>query len=402
MQDKKVVDLHIHSHFSIPSSPFMDVKNITRLAKVKGVDVLGTGDILFKPWLNEILDKTCEDSTGFFSREDINFILSSELCLSFRMGNTNRKFHLIITFPNVKTLNDFKKTFQKESNFEISARPTIHLNPKLFLKKISEISTEIYIIPAHIFTPWYGLLGTNCNFFSIEECFEEESHRIGALETGLSSDPALAYSVERLRKFTMVSFSDAHSPMHLGREAIVLKNARNYKEIFSSFLLNKSNFIMTIEVFPQTGKYFSTGHRKCKYKVDSLAINGMKCGICGKKLTLGVKDRIIQLGGSINSNFTELPFMHSLSLPELYKTIPNIAKKYSIDRFYEMILSEFRNEIDFFVFSSIERIKDVFGEGVARCIYLIRNGSVVFESGYDGIYGKIYLKKVYENKKISF
>lgn len=398
MQNKKIIDLHVHSHFSIPSSSLMNVKNIISFAKIKGINVIGTGDILFKPWLSEILEETHEESSGFFSRNDISFILSAELCISFRMDNKNRKFHLIITFPNIKTLIEFKKTFEKESNFEVSPRPTIHLKPKLFLKKISEISSEIFVIPAHIFTPWYGLLGMKCGFSSIEECFEEESYRIFALETGLSADPVLAYSIKELKRFIMVSFSDAHSPMHLGREAIVIKEARNYKEIFNSFLENTGNFIMTIENFPQLGKYFSTGHRKCKNKIDSFSTNNVKCNICGEKLTIGVKDRIIQLGGSLESSYTRFPFIHTLSLPELYKVCSKITRKYSINRLYEIVLSEFKSEIEFVAFSSIEKIKDVFGEELARCIYLIRNERIDFESGYDGIYGKIRLSESFGEK----
>lgn len=393
MQKREVVDLHVHSHFSIPSSRQMIIKEMISYSLIKGVTIIGSGDILFEPWEKEIRDNASEDSSGFYIVDDFKIILSTEINLVFEKWGKMRKVHLILAFPNSKVLNDFKRVVKEKSNVEISPRPVVYMSPQDLLKSSKSISDMIHIIPAHIFTPWFGILGHNADFASIEECFGEQSNQIFALETGLSADPFIGYKVEQIRKFTLVSFSDAHSPSHIGREATVISATESYVELFEKLKHpGKDSFIMTIEMFPEEGKYFASGHRKCGVSVKTIENEGI-CPVCGRKLTVGVYQRIKELSKGQNGNFAKSPFVHILPLQELLNECRKIKKDIDVKKEYFNSIKEFGSEYEVLIFSEKEALKNALGERITECIISLREGRVNKICGFDGKYGKITLKE---------
>lgn len=370
----------------------MSLANICRHARIKGLTVIGTGDILFAPWRTEVLSCTVVDSSGFLLYDDLKIVPTTEVCLSFYQMNRLRKVHLLVVFPDISCIRDFVHVFSKSANFEHAARPTIKINGEIFIKNVRGISEEILVIPAHIFTPWYGILGANSGFDSIKDCFREEVSHIFAVETGLSADPALAYSVPFLRNFSFVSFSDAHSPGNLGREAIVVREVKTYRQLFNLLKHGEpTEFFLTIEVFPETGKYFRSGHRKCGFISESPAPQ-VVCPVCGKTATQGVESRILQLGGNTENNFSKVPFVHTVSLMEFLKMCKSIIPEFDTMATYEKAIAELGSEFEVMVFAGKEKLASCLGKEFAEYVMMLRSGHVKKEYGYDGLYGRISLK----------
>lgn len=370
----------------------MNIENIVNQSKVKGVNVVGTGDILFPLWKKEVVNRTSLESSGLFVREGVKFVLTAEVCLiSEELGKT-RKVHLLLTFPDLYAVDVFAKVFNIYSNFEISPRPSIHISGMQFVKLLKKVSPDINVIPAHIFTPWYGILGGNSGFDSVEDCFGDQTDHIFACETGLSADPFLAYSIASLRKYSMVSFSDAHSPGRIGREAIVVEKFTTYKDLFRIIRSHDpESFLLTIEVLPEEGKYFSSGHRKCGYKSSSYLEN-RNCPVCGKPLTQGVIDRIRELGGDSSGKFTYVPFKHVIPLTELLRSCKKRHRSIDFEGEYKRAIELFENELNVLIFAKESDLKTVLSLDFVQCIVDLRKENVDKESGYDGVYGKIKIR----------
>jgi uncharacterized protein (TIGR00375 family) len=389
MQNISVLDLHIHSHYSIPSSKEMNIGGIYKHAVVKGVNVVGTSDILFPQWSEELKKSIEPKNDGTFAYKDILFILTSEVNLVFERFEKVRKVHLLLTFPDFKSVNDLSKALKDD--LKKSARPTIHLDGKTFVGIVKQVNNCINIIPAHIWTPWFGLLGSFSGFENVFECFEDETKNILALETGLSSDPKLCYSVKSLRNFPLVSFSDAHSPSNIGREAVVLQNVKGYNEIFNSIGSVNDNFLMTIEEFPEYGKYFADGCRKCKY--STIDFKDKICPLCGRLLVIGVYHRIVKMPDYDDKDVVvKVPFNHTVPLRDVIAQAMHIGvfdKKVEI--VYNLGIEAFLNELNVLVFMPLNVLQTVFPENVLRALSLLREERVKKIPGYDGVYGKIIL-----------
>jgi uncharacterized protein (TIGR00375 family) len=390
MQNLRVLDLHIHSHYSIPSSRDMNVENIYKYALNKGVNVVGSGDVLFPQWRRELARVLEENNNGTYSYKKINVILSSEVNLVFEKFGKLRKIHMLVTFPNFKSVTDFSKAIK--SDLTKSARPTIHVDGKSFVEIAKKVNKAIQIIPAHIWTPWFGLLGSFSGFDGVDECFEDESANVLALETGLSADPALCYSVRSLRRFSLVSFSDAHSPSRIGREAVILRNVEGYDGIFAAIRSKNDEFVMTIEEFPENGKYFADGCRKCKFSSLDFTGQNSLCPICKHPLTKGVYHRIIEMPDHDDKEYSGIPFVHVIPLEDAIaqsmhlNVVDNRAKI-----IYNSAIDFFSNEINVLVFEPISNLKEVLPLNLVEAIELIRLGRVNRIPGYDGVYGKIIL-----------
>ncbi len=370
----------------------MDIEGIYNFAVRKGVNVLGTGDALFPKWHKEIVNEIEPCGNGLFAYKTINFILTAEVNLVFESRGKDRGIHLVLTFPDFCSVDALSRALNVD--FDKSARPTIYLTAYQFVNLAKKINPRINIIPAHIWTPWFGVLGSRHGFDSIEECFEEETLSVTGLETGLSSDPLLSYSVENVRSFTMISSSDAHSPSRIGREATVLKGVEGYDDIFNSIKnADKEKFVFTIEEFPEQGKYFADGHKKCHYSKLGFTNNEF-CPICGKKLTIGVWHRIMQLSDAENpSRFIKIPFIHLLPLRDVIAQafkVGKLAKK--VETEYNKGVEAFYNELNILVFTSLNEIRSVFPENIVKAIDALRKERVKKVPGYDGVYGKIILE----------
>ncbi|BAL81278.1 endonuclease Q family protein [Caldisericum exile] len=378
MQEIDILDYHLHSFFSIPSSRFMDIPHMVEYAKVKGVTILGTGDIFLPKWKEQI-SKNLSFENGFYYFGDFPFILTGEVNLTFERDR-KKSFHVVLAFPTIKDVEEFEKAFKKFSNFEIIARPNIKVTPKEFVRILKNINPSVPIILAHIFTPHYGALGSSNNFESLKEIFETDFIDNLFIETGLSADPKMVYSVSELRMYPILSSSDSHSPTHIGREATATKKASGFYELFENLKDVSNNF--TIENFPQLGKYYLDGHRKCKYKTNDFSVS--ICPVCGKYLTKGVLHRVEELGKTPQNNVSTLKYFYFIPLEEI---LNRTYKKSEQGKIYLTLISEFGNELNVVLFSDLNDVALFVNDKTLRYLEHIRNGLLNFEYGYDGVYG---------------
>ncbi|MCX6738410.1 MAG: endonuclease Q family protein, partial [Candidatus Parcubacteria bacterium] len=297
-----IADLHIHSKYSRATSPEADLDHIYESAKIKGIQVVGTGDFTHPKWIQEIEQKLEPAEQGLFkmkkSQDEIRFLLSSEISCIYKYKDKVRKVHNIILAPSLEAVKKINETLSKIGNIHSDGRPIIGLNSKELLKIALEADENCLFVPAHCMTPWFAIFGSKSGFDSIEECFDEYSKYIFALETGLSADPANIWLIPDGRRVALISNSDAHSPSKLGREANVFNTELSYSGIVEA-IKSKDNkkFLYTIEFFPQEGRYYYDGHRACDISLspaESKRYNNI-CPVCGKPLTLGVMNRIVKL-----------------------------------------------------------------------------------------------------------
>ncbi len=389
-----IADLHIHSHYSRATSSQMNVEEISRVAKVKGIDVIGTGDFTHPLWLEELEQHLKPVKYGIYEYNGTSFILSSEISCIYSQGNKIRRIHIVFLAPSFEIVKQINKKLNRIGNLKADGRPILGISALELVKIIKDVSEEVFVIPAHIWTPWFSLFGANSGFDSIEECFGPYMEYIGALETGLSSDPAMNWMLSGLDKFSLVSNSDAHSPANLGREANVLNCEIDYFDIIDAIKnKDKKKFLYTIEFFPQEGKYHYDGHRNCNLCLspqEAIKLNNI-CPKCNKPLTIGVMHRVVELSdreyGFIPDN--AIPFKHLIPLKEI---IQNVYKKKGgskeVERTYQYFIKEFGSEFNTLLnidVSELNRVDPKVADGIALMI----KENVDISPGYDGEYGKI-------------
>ena len=284
-------DLHIHSRYALACSKDLRIDNLEKWARIKGLNLLGTGDCLHPKWLEEIKQKLNDQGNGIYQTENgFNFVLSTEVANFFRRGDKARKIHNILLFPNLEVVEEVIDYLSPRGKLGSDGRPMFAKFDCVELAEgLKSISEQIEIIPAHIWTPWFGILGSKSGFDTVEECFEDQSKHIHALETGLSSDPEMNWRYSKLDKYTLVSNSDLHSywPWKIGRECNVFDIDLNYQNLIDSIRTRKG-FVETLEVDPAYGKYHWDGHRKCGISMspqESQRVNGI-CPKCGNKLQI--------------------------------------------------------------------------------------------------------------------
>jgi uncharacterized protein (TIGR00375 family) len=395
MQVIDILDLHLHSHFSIAASKRMIIDNIISFAKIKGVTIIGTGDILFEQWEREFQGKIRQEKDGLFVFDKIRFILSSEVNLVFEKQDRVRKVHLILAFPSIKSVDKSRNRLKKYGNLDASSRPNIFIDGKEFVSILKDIDEGIQIIPAHIFTPWFGILGSKSGFDSIEDCFEENVKEVFAIETGLSADPGMCYKVNSLRNFTTVSSSDAHSPDQIGREATIFNDIEGYKDLFSA-IKNPSpeKLLFTFEYFPEEGKYFADGHRNCGFSILPDIKFRNSCPVCGKPLTYGVFHRILELSGNFNKDApSKIKYFHSIPLKDIISQALHKSKKsLTVDNYYKEAIDAFGNEINVLIFVEEKELKTLLPLEIANGIIKVRKEKVTKVPGFDGKFGKVLLQ----------
>ena len=390
-----IVDFHIHSHYSMATSKDMDLTHIANWAKKKGITILATGDITHPLWIQELRKRFVSEHGGFYIFSGIRFLLAGEVNLQFKYNEKVKKVHIVIVVPSFDVLSKVNKFLSKYGNLSIDGRPTIFIEGRDFVRGLKDISSDIHIIPAHIWTPWFGLFGSKSGFNSIEECFGEESDNITALETGLSSDPHMNYIVRDIDSFTLVSNSDAHSPENLGREANVMKDVNSYSELFRAIKdADKTKFLFTIEFYPEEGKYFGDGHRKCNVKL--VPKNGTReiCPVCHKPLTYGVFHRVMESANwkEIERKNKKIPFKYIVPLKQILSQVLNKGvKTKTVGNVYSKLIEEFGNEFNLLIFEPEDKLKKVLPEDLFDAIFNMRHGIVQKIIGYDGVYGKIVL-----------
>lgn len=421
---KYTADLHIHSFYSRATSKDLTFEYLYKWAQIKGLQVVATGDIAHPGWLNEMKEKLEPAEDGLFKLKDeyakkineeipeacrgtVRFLIGGEISNIYKKNDKVRKIHNVVFVPSFEATQKLQAELEKIGNIRSDGRPILGLDARDLLEIVLNTDPHAYLIPAHIWTPWFSLLGSKSGFDSVEECFEDLTEHIFAVETGLSSDPPMNWRLSQLDKYTLVSNSDAHSPQKLAREANVFNTELSYNSLFDALKTgDKEKFNGTIEFFPEEGKYHYDGHRKCGIRWDPKTTleNNCICSICGKPVTVGVSHRVETLADreeGIKPGRANL-FKSLIPLPEILAEIHKVgagAKK--VLENYDLLLNKLGSELSILREIPIEDIKQAGGELLAEAIKRMRSGDVTLSGGYDGEYGIIKLFEEGEREKFS-
>jgi len=379
-------------------------------AAKKGVTVLGTGDFTHPQWFAEIkekliakepglfrlkpeLERWCAEQFPPFSEQPTRFLLEVEISTIYKKGDKTRKVHHLHYMPDLASAERFIGRLARIGNLKADGRPILGLDSRDLLEITLEAGDGAYLIPAHIWTPWFAVLGSKSGFDSIEECYGDLTSQIFALETGLSSDPAMNWRLSQLDRYTLVSNSDAHSPGKIGREACMFDCALDYwamKEALRTGL----GYGGTVEFFPEEGKYHLDGHRACGVRLEpeETRKHGGVCPVCGKELTVGVMHRVAELADRADGARPErpMPFRSLVPLPEVLSEIHRVgAASRKVADSYESLISSLGSELFVLERAPLEEVRRAGSELLAEGIARMRAGRVIRQAGYDGEYGVI-------------
>ncbi|HKZ34837.1 MAG TPA: endonuclease Q family protein [Patescibacteria group bacterium] len=391
-----IADVHLHSKYSRAVSSHMTIPTMSLWAKKKGIQLLGTGDWTHPFWFSELQKDLKETGTGLYERDGIFYILSCEISLIYSQEGKTRRIHLLVFAPSLSVVEKINAKLSKRGNLLSDGRPILGLTAKELAELVFSISPDCFLLPAHIWTPWFSLYGSKSGFDSLEECFGEYATKITAVETGLSSNPSMNWRIKELDTRGIVSFSDAHSPEKLGREACVLSCALTYKDILSAFSTpNKdTGLVGTIEFYPEEGKYHFTGHRKCgvKHSPDETRRLGTTCPVCGAPLTVGVMHRVEELA-SRDEHYVDQkrpPYQMTVPLVEiLAEAVGTQTQSQKVKEHYEGLVKRFGNEFAVLRDVSIQDLAKSSSERIADGIKRVREGRIVVDPGFDGEFGKV-------------
>jgi uncharacterized protein (TIGR00375 family) len=390
-----IADFHIHSKYSRATSRDMDVQHIAEWAKLKGITLMGTGDFTHHLWLEE-LKRNLEDlGNGLFKHKDIYFILSSEISSIYSKNGKCYRIHNMVLSPSFKTTDKINEALARRGNLASDGRPILGIDASELARIVFDIDENCMIIPGHIWTPWFSLFGSMSGFDKIESCFENQASKIFALETGLSSDPAMNWRLSALDRFSLVSNSDSHSPSKIGREANVFNCELSYKAIREALKTkDKSKFLYTIEFFPEEGKYHFDGHRLCgiRWSPKDTKEHQGRCSKCGKPVTVGVMNRVEQLAdrpeGYIPSG--AIPFKRSVPLDEIIAGARGVGKNsVVVEREYRSAVAKFGTEFEILLRASKEELLKGLPARVAEGVLRVRQAQVNIKAGFDGEYGVV-------------
>lgn len=406
-------DLHIHSRYSRATSKDCDLENLGLWGRKKGITVIGTGDFTHPAWFAEIKEKLVPAEPGLFRlRDDIEkevtrnlpaschgttrFMLSVEISTIYKKGGKTRKIHHLVYAPTLQQAELINRKLDRVGNIKSDGRPILGLDSRHLLEIALEAGEGCYLVPAHIWTPWFAVLGSRSGFDSIRECYGDLADHIFAVETGLSSDPEMNWRISDLDPYRLVSNSDAHSPARLGREACMFTTDLDYFSMRAALETGRG-YGGTAEFFPEEGKYHMDGHRKCKVRLspgESRELDGA-CPVCKKPLTLGVMHRVQELADRTEEERPESvdPFVSLVPLPEVIaeteRVGPNSKK---VAREYERLLHKLGAELAILNDIPLEDIRNLSNSSLLpEAIARMRRGDVIREAGYDGEYGRIKL-----------
>ena len=393
----------------------MNIHEIAQFSKIKGLNLVGTGDFTHPRWLEEIRDSLEEvDESGLYRmrtkpNSSVSFVLSAEVCTVFEFQNKPRKIHHVILTPKMELVEQLNDRLQRRGDLDVDGRPTLKMTAPELADEVIAVSLDNLIFPAHAWTPWYSLFGANSGFDRLEDCYQEMTDHVHALETGLSSDPPMNWRLTSLDRLTLLSNSDSHSawPWRIGREANIFElDNLTYWEIMDAIKTkNPRKFKFTIETDPSYGKYHWTGHRQCNVSMPaSEAISlGNICPKCGRKLTKGVEQRVEELADcpSGRKPANAIEFIHLLPLSEVIATTIGAESPSSLKvwRLYNILIDKFQDEYSVLLDTSREEIARVADDRIADAIIRVREGRVKVTPGYDGVYGRIDLLAKDETKK---
>ena len=402
---KVVADLHMHSHYSRATSSGMELETLSKWAKIKGIDLLGTGDFTHPDWFSELQAKAIESDSGFLQYDGMNFVLSAEVSCIYTQGGRGRRVHLVLLSPSLEVVAQINEALSKKYNLRSDGRPILGASCAEIAELVLGISEKNLVIPAHAWTPWFGILGSMSGFDSLKECFGKLEKDIYAIETGLSSDPAMNWRLSQLDRVQLLSNSDSHSPEKIGREANVFDlDYLKYDELYEAIRYKeKKKLKCTYEFYPEEGKYHFDGHRNCKvsFKPEETRRHNGICPTCKRPLTIGVLNRVEQLADR-SEGFTPKGAVPYESLVPLKEVLGDAMGKAptakAVGEEYFKLIKAFGNEFAV-LHAAPSKISKVGGERLAEAIKRVEEGKVKKVAGYDGEYGKIIIFDEKEKKR---
>jgi len=410
-----IADLHIHSRYSRATSEKMTISEITRFARMKGLNLIGTGDFTHPRWLEELKQElTMVPDTNFYKpmREpasNIHYMITGEVATIFTFEGNIKKIHHVILTPNFETAAQINDRLTRYGNLVSDGRPILDMTAPQLVEEIMQVSNQNVVIPAHAWTPWFSLFGAFSGFDSIEDCYQDTTKYIPALETGLSSDPKMNWRLSSLDRFALVSNSDSHShwPWRIGREANVFELEQlTYDEVVDAIRKkDPARFKFTIETDPAYGKYHWTGHRNCKVSLPPQeAIKfGNRCPVCRRNLTKGVEQRVEELADRPVDFKPEnaIGYMHLLPLSEIIAAVlgvsyPSVQRVWEI---YNALVARFGDEYTVLIDAPVDSMVKIVEPRIAEAIVRVREEKVKVVPGYDGVYGQLVIFEEQEKQQ---
>lgn len=405
-------DLHVHSKYSRATSKDADLEHLAAWAKRKGIRVVGTGDFTHPAWFGEIREKLVPAEPGLYRlrpeleeevdrrvpeacRRPVSFMLEVEISTIYKKGERTRKIHHLVYAAEMETAARFRDALDRIGNIESDGRPILGLDSRDLLETVLESGPDAYLVPAHAWTPWFAVLGSRSGFDSVEACYGDLSEHIFAVETGLSSDPAMNWRVSGLDRYRLVSNSDAHSPPKLGREACVFDTEVDYHAMRRA-LETGEDYLGTVEFFPEEGKYHLDGHRKCGVRLtpeETRRLEG-ECPECGRPVTVGVMHRVEELADRPDGARPEgrEPYRSLVPLPEILSEVRDVGvKTKTVRRELAGLYHRLGPELAVLEELPLEEVEGGAGPLLAEAVRRLRAGKVRKEPGFDGEYGVIRL-----------
>ena len=406
-----IVDLHVHSHYSRATSRNCTIEGLYFWGKQKGINVIGTGDFTHPLWFAEFQSKLEPAEGGLFRLKKeladqidetlpasvrgnpIRFVPTVEIATVYKKGGRGRKLHQLIIMPSFESVARLNTQLERIGNLAADGRPILGLDSKDLLRFAVNADKDSLYIPAHIWTPWFGLFGSKSGFDTLTEAYEDLTSEIHAIETGLSSDPAMNRRLRQLDAITMISNSDAHSPQKLGREATIVRGELSYETVIGAIKTNDPRLVGTIEFFPEEGKYYYDGHRACGVRFspeETKAHNGI-CPVCGKRLVVGVDYRVDELADrTIQEERLAKVTEYIVPLAEIIAESRGVkaTSGKAVASEYSGLIASLGDEFSILRKLPIERIRE-YSPQIALAVEHIRTGNVYRDPGYDGVYGTV-------------
>ena len=379
----------------------MDLRALADAGRAKGIDLLAAPDFTHPAWLAEMRGELTEYDDGVYTAHGAKFVLATEVSCIWRHDGKSRRVHLLVWAPDFDAVDHINSRLAKVQNLSSDGRPMLKMSARDMAAIAWEADDRSVVIPAHVWTPWYGMYGSKSGFDSIEECFGDAADRIHAIETGLSSDPAMNWMVPDLDTRSIVSFSDAHSPKNMGRELTVFRAEPNFTSLAAA--VRDQGIVETVEFHPGHGKYHLDGHRKCGVRFEPGGGDApvTMCPVCEKPLTLGVLHRVNELAarpanaeldgdGLVRGPEHRPPFRSLVPLRELLSFSLSVGPNTkTVDRHYEALVDEFAGELSVLTCAPFADLERVSGTRLAQAVVAVREGRVDVDPGYDGVYGTV-------------
>jgi len=399
-------DLHLHSRYSRATSPEMDLPGLARGAKQKGLDLLGTGDFTHPQWFADLSAHLLPVGDGVYAYDGVRFLYTAEVAAIWSHDGRARRVHFLLLAPDSEGAARITRALAKIGRLDADGRPVLGISGKALVEAVLGASPEAVVIPAHAWTPWYSVFGSRSGFDSLDEALGAAAEHVFALETGLSSDPPMNWRVSALDRLALVSFSDAHSPSRLGREACVFELAEPSYIALVAALRERDprKLLHTIEFFPEEGKYHHDGHRACGVALsppETAAGHGM-CPVCGRPVTVGVMHRVEELADRPHGDQPEaaIPYRSLVPLAEILgQVLGKGADTKAVHSEYSRLVARYGNELAILLDLPLEDLAPATSPRVVEAIAKVRAGDLAIRPGYDGQYGEVRIPLKEEHRE---